>query len=152
MFPIPYSLVPFFLGILIPGWGHLFKGNAAAFFAFQLSIISGVLCLCWSGIIFLPFGGILLLGYIGFIHALSAILSVTTKPSFSLNHRMLQTIRLIVFPLLFLSLVSNIYTSREALLGFGIYVIPSDSMEPTLKLGDVVIVDTWAYKNNNTQH
>jgi len=40
---------------------------------------------------------------------------------------------------------------KSALLGFNLYMISSNSMEPTLREHDIILADTWIYKKNAPQ-
>jgi signal peptidase I len=41
--------------------------------------------------------------------------------------------------------------NRDDVFGFKSYRIPSTSMAPTVRVGDFIIVDTWAYNNNSVE-
>ena len=57
-----------------------------------------------------------------------------------------QMVLAIAFSLLVNISIYYIWSYRESLLGFNLFYIPSESMAPTLQPGDIVLVDSWAYR------
>ena len=43
------------------------------------------------------------------------------------------------------------FVFKDRWLGIHLYFIPSPSMVPALFPGDIILVDTWAYKNHAPQ-
>jgi signal peptidase I len=147
MFTSKKSVITFTLGLLSPGLGQLYRGNTQVFLFLQLTTIAIILLFFWSRFALQPLGVITLLITILSINIASAICAVYSNfersPLYQLNILALQS--------LCLALVLALYFYREDVLGIGLYHIPSASMQPTLKSGDIIIVDTWAYRSANAK-
>lgn len=147
MFLSKKSVITFTLGLLIPGLGQLYRGNTQVFWFLQLTSIAIIFLFFWSRFVLQPLGIMTLVITLLFINIASAIWAVYSNfeqpPLYQLNF--------FALPSLFLALVLTLYFYREDALGIGLYHIPSASMQPTLKTGDIIIVDTWAYRSANAK-
>jgi signal peptidase I len=56
-----------------------------------------------------------------------------------------------LFSVLAWVLAATVFMFKDRILGVHLYFIPSPSMLPALLPGDIILVDTWAYKNHEPQ-
>ncbi len=140
-------LVACILSLLIPGWGQIYLGRTALAVAFQVVILSAGIGLCWSRLILHP-EVFLLLGIIILAIHLTSVVSCWIASEKNQVRKITDMIAIVVFPVLFASLALSFYYYRENWLGVGLYQIPTQSMQPSIQPGDIVIVDTWAYRDS----
>lgn len=103
-----------------------------------------------------PHGFLLLLvGLVG-LHVVTYIIGLWLinyrQPSSPSKHHPTKTIATLVILIVMnigITVSSHIYKAQW--FGFAFYHIPSPSMAPTLLVGDVVMVDTWLYKNEQPE-
>lgn len=138
------TFIAFCLGLLIPGWGQILLQQYRLGFIFIGIWYAVVLVICWSRWVTLASGFFSLLLTLGLIPIAACICIWVTNLNQS-SRISTNLPSLVLFPALFLSITSTLYYYRETVLGFGIYHIPTPSMQPALHQGDFIIVDTWAY-------
>lgn len=135
--------LPFILGLIIPGYGLLYKNRITHAIIFQCIIILSILLISWSRLIISPLGvitlGILLLG----VHITSGFVSVFAGTKHQYNKKYSRILYLFGFPVIAVTVALGIYNQRIKLLGFSPFFIPSDSMTPAIQPGDFIMVDTW---------
>lgn len=141
-----HRIIAAILGLLIPGWGHAYyqRYRQALLFQGLLFLIIGLIC--WSRWITDFSGAIALLLASLIIHIISSITAMTLTPT-NLGAKRKKLIAIIFFPAFAISVILTILYLKSSLLGIDLYQIPSESMMPTLKSGDIVLVDKWAYKD-----
>lgn len=110
-------------------------------------LISILLSLCWSRLVFDPWAIKISLIAIAFIHLGSILTCFVINAGNSYKHR-LRTLSFIIICSAGL-VIGFIY--KHYWLGVGIYFVPSMSMSPTLKPGEFILVDTWAYQTHLPQ-
>lgn len=115
-------------------------------FVIQLLLIGSVLIACWSRIILNPFIFFLVFIFVACIHLVAFFFSFKIQVPTSTDSFLIKGVKAVGFPTSFISIAAALYFFRATTLGFGIFHIPSSSMEPTLQPGDIILVDTWAYK------
>lgn len=135
------------LNLLVPGWGYLVLNRAKLAFLIQFILIGAVLATCWSRVILNPFVFFLLFISIICIHLSTFVFSLKIQTIKSINMPLIRLINTIGFPAVFLTIAAAIYFFRATVLGFGLYHIPTRSMAPALLPGDIILVDTWAYQD-----
>jgi signal peptidase I len=64
---------------------------------------------------------------------------IQTKPQYFLS---------VTLSTFFLLTITGTFIYRESMLGINVFYIPSESMEPTLLPGDIILVDSWSYYNS----
>jgi hypothetical protein len=156
----------FLLNILLPGMGLLFNANkkvnpprllviASMHWLLLISVLLGV---SWSGLIFHEKGFYYLLLAYAFVSFLSGLhLSLLLK-KLNYNHCLpkpklgIKVAVQIVFPLVYTVSLALILINKAVLLGWQVYQIPSVSMFPTLKRGNIILADTRTSTLNNLTH
>lgn len=133
-------------GAIIPGLGHALKGRWGQAILFQIAVFGVVILLCLTRLVVAPLGLEIMLALVALIHGASAIsaVSVAVAP-FSKIRRGTLSAGLLGCSLV---LAVGLFIGKASLLGVNLYYIPSASMYPTLKPGDFIVVDTWAYRGS----
>ena len=137
------------INLAVPGSGLVALGQFRFAFISQVCLIISVCILCWSRLIFEPIAIQGTLVVIGLIYVISTGLCFRSTPSPS------KPLQRITCTLLFVIISSLIFTAgyiyKHQWLGIHIYFVPSMSMHPTLKPGQFILVDTWAYQQQPPQ-
>jgi signal peptidase I len=134
------------LGVITPGLGHVYLGRVKhGMWILGIALIAIILA-AWSRLV-LYLWGLYVLGAIIAIIWLYAVIGILF---FGTEDRQRSTLNLIAMIMLFIviwwgSLVCLVVFKR-IVLGFEVFQISSISMVPTLFHGDLIVVDTWAYK------
>jgi signal peptidase I len=137
------NLIAAVAGLAIPGLGHAVKGHWRLGLGFQAMTLGGVILFSLSRLIVSPYGLEGLAIFLAIVHVSS---SVTAACLSSVTGS--QWWRLVAasgFSLASLALALGLFVSKASWLGVNVYYIPSASMLPTLRPGDLIMVDTWAY-------
>lgn len=141
--------LPLCLGLFVPGSAWLFTQKA------KLAILPLVVALVWVAVlassrwVIEPIGFVLLLvGLLG-IHLLNYALAITQiyrggAATITSKHWAAFFACIIIYS----GAGYLCHTFKAQWFGFAFYHIPSASMTPTLKVGDVVVVDTWSNQVN----
>ncbi|RHW74801.1 S26 family signal peptidase [Colwellia sp. RSH04] len=130
------------LNILIPGAGLIALGYWRLAFLTQIALISSLLLLCFSRLIFSPEYIIALLIFTLIIYL------VSTTLCYSLTYKANSPTRFLATALFSASALCGLFLGfsyKDSWLGVHLYFVPSMSMHPTLKPGQFILVDTWAY-------
>ena len=135
------------LGLLIPGWGHAYYQRYRQALLFQGLLLLIIGLICWSRWITDFSGGVALLLFALVIHVVSSITATSLTYRTTLCSKWRKIIALTIFPALAISAVLTVLRVKSSLLGIDLYQISSQSMLPTLKPGDIVLIDNWAYKH-----
>jgi len=133
-------------GALIPGLGHALKGRWGLAILFQMGVLGVVIAVCLTRLVVAPLGLEIMLALVVLVHGTSAISAVGVSPA--VGSKMRRGMLSAGFLSCSLALATGLFISKASLLGVNLYYIPSASMYPTLKPGDLILVDTWAYKLN----
>lgn len=135
------------LGLFVPGSVFFISNRKkTALIVTGLGVV-WLLLICWTRLILSPIGLVALPVGLLVLHAASWILGCFLV---SENNTTLKLLRaFFALALLQTFLIFIFFSKKELLLGFGVYQIPSISMYPTLIPGDVILVDTWAFKKNS---
>jgi len=136
------------LALLVPGASLLLTGRYKLGFAIPLIGLLWVTALSWSRVVIEPNGFIVLLLGLLALHLVSYTAGIILTIRNSGTIACLRTWGILVLLCslnLGITLSSHLY--KYQWFGFAFYHIPSESMSPTLQTSDVVLIDTWAYKN-----
>ncbi|HIL22260.1 MAG TPA: S26 family signal peptidase [Alcanivorax sp.] len=138
-----YALAGFF----VPGLGHIAQGHFLASLLFLVASITLVLAIAATGLLHSPFGLEGMIIGLAAIHCLSAgtCYRVTAKRRHSPAS---ATLFFVGFLFLTCTVYLGLFFNRTTLLGADLYRVTSDSMLPTLKPGDYILVDTRKYHNS----
>jgi signal peptidase I len=146
-FPLLFKLLSTAINLLIPGAGLVILGHFRLALIIQAALFTAVFLLSWTRLILEPVGIQLFVSASILSYLLSMLLSFIVKldNQYNLVHRLIFTG---VFCTLTLSLLTTVFVAKQELLGIHVYFVPSASMEPTLKPGQFILLDTWAYHDN----
>jgi len=138
--------------ILIPGAGFIWLGYYKKAFQIQalfwlVTIVTG-----WSRWILTPSGIqtyllLLALMYISNNVYLFIILLNNKQHKWRIKHSLIS----LLFTFAGFAIVFGGFISKDHWLGVHIYFVPSMSMSPTLKPGQFIMLDTWAYHHHSPQ-
>lgn len=106
-----------------------------------------VLGFCWTRLVFETWAIKSLLIAIAFIYLGSTLCCVAVKTNYSYKN-WLSTLSFIAISCVGLAIG---FAYKHRWLGVDIYFVPSASMYPTLKPGEFILVDTWAYQSQGPQ-
>jgi len=109
----------------------------------QIVLIAHLVVLCWSRWVFEPGGIHFSLGVIALVYLVNTLTCLFSDAK-SAKPRMLLTIG---FMLIFGTGFTSGYIYKHHWLGVHLYFVPSMSMYPTLKPGEFILLDTWAYQD-----
>jgi signal peptidase I len=131
--------------LVIPGWGQILLGKKIQAFTFQAILLSVGHGLCWTRQALNSDIFLMLISLVAGIHVLSAASSYRCPVGDKIRSVRLSLL-MVLFPIVFLGIALTSYYNREEWLGIGLYHVPTRSMTPSIQPGDIVIVDTWAYR------
>jgi len=132
-----------FLNLLLPSAGLALLGRWRLAFLTQILLIALITLLCWSRLVFEPVWLKTTLALIALIYVISSggCLKKTQTPA--------KSIQRIFFTLIFVVIClfgfRQGYLYKHQWLGLHIYFVPSASMMPTIKPGELILIDSWAY-------
>ena len=130
--------------LITPGTGLFLLGRWQSAIFIQFSFYLSLVLLCWNRWIFEPVVIVSLFALTVGIYALSACLSIKYyNPSSHLSKANIGKACFFIGVCLLLFGAGFIYKHRW--LGIHVYFVPSASMEPALKPGQFILVDTWAF-------
>lgn len=135
------------LNLLIPGWGLILKGYPSLAVIFLIIWHSFLFIFCWAREFTTPTGLIVMTFFILSTH-IGASISSSRLPTKHSQHSVFGSA--VFVGVWFVLLLVFIY-KRAAWFGWDIYYIPSESMSPTLLVGDILITDTWIYQDHQPQ-
>lgn len=144
-FPVTNTFIGM-AGAIVPGLGHALKGCWGLATLFQMAVLGVVILVCLTRLVVAPFGLEIMLALVALVHGASAISAVSV--SAAADSKMRRGGMSAGFLCCSLALAVGLFIGKASLLGVNLYYIPSASMYPTLKPGDLILVDTWAYKLN----
>lgn len=148
-----HALLAALFSLISPGMGHLYVGKwqQAIFMPFVILAIPALLG--WTGLIFLSQGMYVLLFWI-VIFYLVVIVSAIMHARKTSSHHLNRSQRW-YFYIIFLVVVGIVNSSlvdyRGKLFAYETFHIPAASMLPNLLVGDLVMVDTYAYANKQAE-
>ncbi|MEE4251374.1 MAG: nickel-type superoxide dismutase maturation protease, partial [Alcanivoracaceae bacterium] len=140
------NLIAALAGLVIPGLGHAIKGRWLLGVKFQLLALGGVVLICLSRLIVSPYGLEMLAIFLAVTHISSSLTAI--RLPLLIGNQCRQHLISSGFAMASLAMALGLFVSKASLLGMNVYYIPSASMYPTLKPGDLIIVDTWAYRGS----
>ncbi len=127
--------------LLLPGMGLVALGYRRLAWTLQACLLLSVSVFCWTGYIFEPDGVVLFLSIIALIYLLSCVACLLLD----LQPRAKLFLPSMVFVLFSLSIFTTGFVYKHYLLGVHIFFVPSASMYPSLKPGQFILIDSWAY-------
>lgn len=109
-------------------------------------LISSVIMLCWTRLIFTPTGFISLLTFISLTYLFNTLFLLihlkNKPPSWTKKYSALA----LLFSTICISGLFGGFITKDMWLGVHVYRVINASMEPTLKAGQFILIDTWAYR------
>lgn len=140
LFAITLSL----LALLVPGASLLLTGKYKLGLSIPLIGLFWVAALSWSRVVTKPEGFIVLLFGLLALHLVSYTVGFILSMRSSSAASWLKTkgVFVLLCTLNFgISISCHLY--KDQWFGFTFYHIPSESMSPTLRTGDIILADTW---------
>ena len=139
------ALCAILLNVIVPGAGFVAAGHLRWAISVQALLGSSIILMCWTRWILTPAGCKALLALIGLIFLLNTLGLIVkifkTKHPWTLKNTLLASL----FSVACLGALLVGFKTKDQWLGVHIYFVPSASMEPTLKPGQFILLDTWAY-------
>lgn len=135
--------------LAIPGLGQALKGHWPVALCFQGALLGGIILICQSRIIVAPWGMETLALLVVLIHFASAFSAA--RLSLLPGRPVLRALVTTSFMAASIGLGLTLFSARASLLGVNVYYVPSASMSPTLLPGDLILVNTIAYKQRRPQ-
>lgn len=142
------------LNILMPGAGLIFIGHFRTAIIVQTTLIGLLVALCWTRLILSPVGILILIFGSVLIYILSTLLCLTRRIRYPEAKRQWLWLRLfasVLFVMLGAALLIGGFFTKQYWLGVHIYFVPSMSMYPTLKSGQFILLNTWAYRKKEPE-
>lgn len=139
------SAIPALASLAVPGLGHVIKGRWLLGLWFQAIALGGAVLICLSRLIIQPYGLEILAIFMAIILISSSIATLILPEIASNTWR--RGVAASAFLVASLALALGLFISKEYAMGIHVYYIPSASMYPSLQPGDLIIVDTWAYRD-----
>lgn len=137
--------------MLAPGAGSIFfKKYQLAFFTQGLLLLI-VSTICLSRVVLTPAGITALILTLASVHLGSWTLCIHQSLNTQIKFDWRNFFYSAVFCVFWLAVFMVGFVYKNRFFGIQIYFIPSPSMQPTLEPGDVILVDTWAYRNQAPQ-
>lgn len=136
--------------LVFPGLGHALMGKwKPAYLLLAIEII-GISAVLYFRSLIRPHETEAFFLTVVTIHLLSAATTYTAKPFKKSAIFKLSSIA--IFTFLATGSLLGVYLGKSKLFGLEFYYIPSSSMTPTLKPGDVILVDLRAYKDKKPKN
>jgi len=145
-----HLLVYFLLSLFIPG-GCLLLSKARWHVAFFIPIIGliWVIVLSLSRVVVTPMGFMALLIGLLILHMASYLTGLAKfRRQDAITDHIKRYSILALLCGLNIAIALGCHWNKDRWFGFAFYHIPSSSMTPTLRPGDVVLVDTWIYRKH----
>lgn len=136
--------------LIIPGAGLALVGHWRPAYLVQFSLIAAVSVICWSRLVFEPWGVLLLLGLVMLVYLVSTGFCIVISSSLVMKP-LVKTASVGLFLFFSTATLSAGFIYKSYWLGVQVYFVPSPSMQPTLEPGDIILVDTWAYQERSPQ-
>ncbi len=146
-------LLASFLNAINPGLGFLYLGKLRLAIGFPLLFMLVVALAAWSRIILLPTGFSLLVAFLLALWACSMVLAfILAKRAGVAELGRLQTwYGYLGFFVISSLLFSVVLDNRSKIFGYETFSLPTASMSDTLRHGDFIIADTWAFKSRDPE-
>ena len=142
-------VIPSVLNFVVPGMGFVVQRRWVLAAASQGVLYLLVAACCWTRLVILPVGCVVLMIGITVVHVSAAAASgwPAGRPVATPGRHSATTIRVIGAALLFglaaLLLARTAFVFKDSWLGVDINYVPSRSMAPALERGDYVLLDSW---------
>ncbi len=131
---------------LCPGIVQLYQGNVKTFLLLSTLPFALIFSLCWSKLVFIG----LSLFYLPFAFLSAQLLAAVFTRYISLETKKKRSLFFVIACIgwcaIWYGLLFLIVLNKSWLLGFDLYRVTSNSMEPTLYHGDYILADTTAKK------
>lgn len=146
-----FYLVLLVMSIILPGIAHYWLSFTKRAWFYPLTLLLGIALIGWSKLIFTAYGEFILLFWclLVYCYALAEILWLTTRHPSRGKVKAWWKTGLFVCISVPTILVAIIF--KNLIFGFQFYQIPSGSMLPTLRPGDVVLADTFGVTEDSLQ-
>lgn len=138
------------VSIAIPGFGFALKGKPRKFISLQLLLIATLITFCVSRWVTYPKGITIFFVLVIAIHIINPLFVLYTRPqeNFGSVKNLASTLAIAS---LFIFMCGYLFSQKQDWLGIHLNYIPSTSMKPSLLPGDIILVDTWAYKDQEPE-
>jgi signal peptidase I len=134
------------IGIVIPGSSLLLAKKNKWAFGTPLLGVMWVVLLSWTRWVITPTGFMVMLVGLLALHVFSYALGLKIGIKKNDITPSLKTwVAFVLRCCLIISIVMSCHLYKDKWFGFAFYHIPSESMRPTLQVGDVILVDAWAF-------
>ena len=138
-------------GVICPGLGYLYAGRLRFAVATVLALFGIVAVAGWTRLILLPPSYYVTLALLLLVYLASCIhAAVIARRAGTLAAKPYNRVWIYLLWFAGLVVIGNVTPLfRADLFGFEPFRIPSSSMLPTLRPGDLIIVDTWRYASQD---
>ena len=134
--------------LFLPGGSLVFAGLYKTATTIPLIGVLWVFLCSYFRWVITPEGFVLMLCGLLTLHVSSFLFGLVKALSFNNKGSLFNNFSLIILFTLNLVITFACHQHKAKLFGFAFYHIPSVSMQPTLQVGDVIVVDTWNKKVN----
>ncbi len=140
--------VTLLLNLLIPGTGLAALGYWRLALLTQLTLITPLLLLCFFRLIFSPeyITALLIFSLTTYLFSSGLCLYLKTQPDVK---KLTNFLAAGMFSFTAVTGLFLGFSYKDSWLGVHLYFVPSMSMYPTLKPGQFILVDTWAYNEKS---
>jgi len=134
--------------LILPGIAHFWLNQRSKAVLISMLLFAGIAVMGWTGLLFLPSAFWVMIAFISFVYIYAMfdafivfVRRDNSSKSNSFGLALIYTLAIIAFTLLLVA-------KKPLLLGFQLYIIPSPSMYPFLKPGDLILADTRPFSVN----
>lgn len=143
--------ISWIIALFVPGSALLLVEKNKLAFTIPIIGLVWVAFISWSRWVVSPTGFLIMLLGLFALHGLSYGFALKTgfKQNYTPINKVLGAFTLLCLLNICITVSSHFY--KDSWFGFAFYHIPSESMSPSLKAGDVVMVNTWSYRDKPLQ-
>ena len=141
------AAITLILSTIILGFGLVVNNKTKYAIGLVCIAYSALLLICWSNLIETPVALFSFFAFIVLLQLGSAVWSTYISVSEKKREysKIKAWIKAAVFGAVTIPLLATVFLNKSEWLGYDVFYIPSQSMQPTLKPGDYILVNTWYY-------